>query len=95
LTKAYTGKNLRTLRNRWTEDWEAHPERPRAGFPAQYAIVGKRVESGYQDGDVDEGMMPAGQAVGLVRDIRPAAEIVREMSDQAEAILKSLSSSAS
>jgi enoyl-[acyl-carrier protein] reductase II len=85
LTGSYSGKNMRALRNRWTE-------RPQAGdappsFPLQYAIAGERVESGYQDGDLAEGMMPAGQGVGLVHDILPAGEIVRRMSREAAAIL--------
>lgn len=87
LTSAYTGKNLRALRNRWTADWAEYPERPVAGFPGQYAVAGRRVESGYLDGDVEEGMMPAGQGVGAIRDIRPAGEIVRAMAEEAAGIL--------
>ena len=47
------------LRNRWTDQWEGRNDEI-AAFPEQYAVAGVRVESGYQDGDVDEGMMPAG-----------------------------------
>ncbi|MEX2650231.1 MAG: nitronate monooxygenase [Alphaproteobacteria bacterium] len=89
VTAAYTGKSLRTLRNAWTDRWErAAP--PSAGFPAQYAIAAERVESGYQDGDIEEGMMPAGQGAGLIRDIPPAGEIVRRMAHDAARILESL-----
>jgi enoyl-[acyl-carrier protein] reductase II len=86
LTKAYTGKNLRALRNRWTERWPADGDGLH-GFPAQYAVAAERVETGYQDGDVEEGMMPAGQGVGLVREILPAARIVHEMVAEAEHVL--------
>jgi enoyl-[acyl-carrier protein] reductase II len=89
LTRAYTGKNLRALRNAWTDDWAAHPERPIAGFPGQYAAAGRRVESGYLDGDAKEGMMPAGQGVGAIRDVRPAGDIVRGMAEEAARILAS------
>lgn len=89
LTKSYTGKNLRTLRNRWTSEWEAAPERKSAGFPGQYAVAGHRVESGYLDGDVEEGMMPAGQGIASVTEIRPAGDIVRDMASVAERILRS------
>ena len=49
-----------------------------------------RVESGYQDGDVDEGMMPAGQGVEVVHEILPAGDIVRRVVADAEAILAGL-----
>ena len=47
-----------------------------------------RVETGYQDGDVEEGMMPAGQAVQQLRSIQPAGDIVREVVADAESILR-------
>ena len=89
LTKAYTGKPLRALRNSWTAEWEdkASDIRP---FPAQYAVAGTRVETGYQDGDLDWGMMPAGQGVETINDIVPAARIVSGMVEQAEQILHRL-----
>ena len=61
LSRAYTGKPLRTLENAWTREWAGRTAEIQP-FPAQYAVAGVRVETGYQDGDVDEGMMPAGQA---------------------------------
>jgi NAD(P)H-dependent flavin oxidoreductase YrpB (nitropropane dioxygenase family) len=93
LTKGYTGKNLRVLRNSWTERWEQGDDTPR-DFSAQYAVAAERVETGYQDGEADEGMMPVGQGVGLVRNIAPAGEIVREMAADAERILELLASGA-
>jgi NAD(P)H-dependent flavin oxidoreductase YrpB (nitropropane dioxygenase family) len=86
LSRAYTGKPLRTLRNDWTAEWENRTVDIKP-FPAQYAVAGTRVETGYQDGDTAQGMMPAGQAVALLHDIRPAADIVREVVAQAEYIL--------
>ncbi len=38
---------------------------------------------GYQDGDVEHGMMPAGQAVEVIHEIRPAGEIVRSIAGAA------------
>lgn len=90
LTYGYTGKPLRAFRNEYTQEWEAR-ERETAGFPGQYAVAGPLVESGYQDGDVARGMMPAGQGVETVREILPAGEIVRRMVAEAEATLGGLS----
>ncbi len=72
LSRAYTGKNLRALGNDWTARWTSG-EHEVVGFPGQYAAAGVRVESAYQDGELSEGMMPAGQGVGLVRSVMPAA----------------------
>jgi enoyl-[acyl-carrier protein] reductase II len=89
LSKAYTGKNLRALRNDWTSGWASRQDEV-VGFPGQYAAAGVRVETAYQDGELSEGMMPAGQGVGLVRTIMPAGDIVREMVDDAERLLTAL-----
>jgi enoyl-[acyl-carrier protein] reductase II len=93
-SKAYTGKNLRTLRNAWTERWEGR-ESELQGFPAQYAVAGMRVETGYQDGELKEGLTPAGQGVGLVHAILPAKEIVNELVRDAEEVVSSVAQFAS
>jgi enoyl-[acyl-carrier protein] reductase II len=88
LTRAYTGKPLRALRNAWTDRWQERTEEIVA-FPGQYAVAGVRVETGYQDGDLHEGMMPAGQGIELIREVKPAAQIVEELVAEAERILHS------
>jgi len=42
-------------------------------------------------GDVDSMALLAGQGVGLVREIKPAGEIVRELVNEARDIISSLS----
>lgn len=41
-----------------------------------------------KEGDVEHGCFLAGQVAGMIRREQPAAEIIREMFDQAEPILK-------
>jgi NAD(P)H-dependent flavin oxidoreductase YrpB (nitropropane dioxygenase family) len=89
LSRAYTGKPLRTFRNAWTEQWESKAGDISA-FPGQYAVAGTRVETGYQDGDLEQGMMPAGQAVQIIHDILPAGDIVRNVVAEAEQVLTRL-----
>ncbi len=86
LSKSYTGKPLRTLQNAWTREWATRTDEIQ-DFPAQYIVAGIRVETGYQDGDVERGMMPAGQGVQGVHDILPAGDIVRGIVRDAERIL--------
>ena len=89
ITYSYSGKRMRAFSNTWTEDWEASGQKS-VGFPGQYAVAGTRVETGYQEGDMDYGMMPVGQTTQLVHDITPAGEIVTSMAEQAEQILRRL-----
>jgi enoyl-[acyl-carrier protein] reductase II len=89
ITYSYSGKRMRAFSNEWTKDWEASG-RESVGFPGQYAVAGVRVETGYQEGDMDFGMMPVGQTMQLVHEITPAGEIVTSMAEQAEQILRGL-----
>lgn len=91
LTKSYTGKPLRAFRNAWTSEWEEKKGQIR-DFPGQYAVASTLVETGYQDGDLATGMMPAGQGIQTVHEILPAAEIVTSMVAEAESILRKLGS---
>ena len=40
-----------------------------------------------EDGDVDNGNAPCGQSAGLIRDIRPAGEVVDALVAEAGAVL--------
>lgn len=94
ITRSYSGKTMRAFRNEWTEQW-APKQDEAAPFPQQYAVAGPLVETGYLDGDVERGMMPAGQSVQNIHDILPAGEIVRRMSSEAEKIITGLAGSIS
>jgi len=87
LSTAYTGKPLRTLQNAWTREW-ANRTADIQPFPVQYAVAGVLVETGYQDGDLERGMLPAGQGIEGVHDISPAGDIVRRIVADAERILR-------
>lgn len=82
VTKSYSGKPMRNIKNRWTEEWESRPDEIQP-FPKQLAVSGARIDTGMRDGDTDYGCMPAGQITGLIQDIRPAKQIVDEMIAQA------------
>ena len=40
------------------------------------------------EGDLERGSFLCGQIAGMIHEVRPAAQIIREMSQQAEALLK-------
>jgi len=93
----------RTLRNQTVETWEA-AGRPSSGKrPGEGDVIATSRSAGpivrYQsytpgadaEGDIDALSLWAGQSVGLVAKLQPAADIVREISDQADSILRQLS----
>ena len=92
----------RTLRNKTIEAWEAAGCPPTGKRPGEGEVIGKSRSIGpivrYQsytpgadaDGDIDAMALWAGQSVGLVSTVQPAGEIVRQIADEADAILRRL-----
>lgn len=100
----YTWPNAphRTLRTAFVEQWlsdqqrgnEARPDEPVIG---ETRIAGERVAvkrfmgftpSVETSGDIESMALYAGQGVGLIREIKPAAEVVRELVEGARKILQ-------
>ena len=92
ITRGYTGKTLRAVRNEWTSYVEAHPDEVKR-FPEQ-VVESMQHNRWHLGGDentpnVDpstEGY-PAGQGVGAIHELKPAGDIVREMVETAEQVL--------
>jgi enoyl-[acyl-carrier protein] reductase II len=96
ISKAFTGKTLRAVRNKTTQYYEEHPEELRP-FPEQ---IFKAVEEGtlhLTGGDLAAGVdperecYPAGQGTGAITEIVPAGELVRRFVAEAEAVIESMS----
>jgi enoyl-[acyl-carrier protein] reductase II len=87
-TRCYSGKPLRSLRNPYIADYEAHPEKLRP-FPEQLLISTQRNVMAYWNPDVDPAntCFPAGQGVGAFHEITPAGQVLREIVAHAEALL--------
>jgi len=86
VTRAYTGKPCRVVRNRYTEQWEGR-EREIKPFPLQLLAAGEHAGAAMQKGETEFGFTPAGQVSGLVHDQPGAAELVDRIAAEAEAIL--------
>jgi len=90
VTRAATGKPCRLIRNEFTKEWEKleHEILP---FPAQFLKVGRPgTILGREQGDVDRGVLAAGQSAALVSSIKPARQVVEEIVEEAEAVLARL-----
>ncbi len=89
VTKAFTGKDCRVIKNRYAEQWE-----DRAGeikpFPNQMMVDSAKMDAAILHGDTDIGIMPAGQISGVIHEVKSAADVVREMMEEAEEVLSRL-----
>ena len=96
ISRAYTGKTCRVVRNEWTNEFEKNPDQLQP-FPQQ-AIASMKAgvnHLGYPPGttvDLNREFLPAGQGVGAIDAIIPAGEIVRTMMREATETLERLTS---
>lgn len=91
ISRAFTGKTLRAVRNDQTQFFEDHPDELEP-FPAQLlaAIEGGWMHLGGDETtvvDPDRECYPAGQGVGALDRLTPAAEVVEQIVADAEATL--------
>jgi enoyl-[acyl-carrier protein] reductase II len=90
VTRAVSGKPNRQIRNNFTREWESRQAEIEP-FPLQYERVGKPASiRAREQGDVENGSAAAGQSAGLVHDVRPAADIVAAIVEEASTILERL-----
>lgn len=82
VTRAYSGKTMRVIRNAYTDSWEGR-DAEILPFPLQVFATDGRSRSGLERGDVEEGAVQSGQGVGLVDAVIPAGDVVRSMADEA------------
>jgi enoyl-[acyl-carrier protein] reductase II len=87
VTRSYTGKSCRVIRNLHTEEWEKTPENIQP-FPMQMMKVGQRAGTAIALGDMEYGMAPAGQVAGMIKDRPMAGELIERMMGEAEELLR-------
>jgi enoyl-[acyl-carrier protein] reductase II len=95
VSRAYSGKTMRVIRNEFTDYYDSHPEEVKK-FPEQ---LGRAYEAGAlhlggdntsPDVDPARECYPSGQGVGGIAEILPAAEVVRRMVEEGEVELRRL-----
>lgn len=97
-TRCYSGKPMRVRTNAYVEDWERRPDEIQP-FPMQAmhsiqtdvlgGIAGVTDETRL---DADKSCFAMGQSAGGVKDVKPVAEIVEDLVNEAEDAIKRLSS---
>ena len=91
VSRAFTGKTCRVVRNAWTNHFEEHPEELKK-FPDQAFASGRAGVNhlGFPNGtevDVDREFMPAGQGAGAIHGLVPAGDLVASMVREAEEMI--------
>lgn len=90
VSRANSGKPARMIRNAFTEHWRAR-ETEIQPFPIQLRAVGFAAsEAGRLGGDVENGVLAAGQSAGLIDAVVPAGDVVHAVMDEARATLARL-----
>jgi nitronate monooxygenase len=86
ISRSVTGKPARIIRSKWTDAWEQADIKP-LPMPYQGIVSGPvmAAASAAHRADINPGF--AGQGMGLIKSIRPAADILRDIVDSAEASL--------
>lgn len=89
VTRAFTGKDCRVIRNAYAEEWE-HRKDEIKPFPLQMMVDGEKMAAAIGQGNTDLGIMPAGQVCGAIHEVKSAADVVREMIEEADEVLQRL-----
>lgn len=86
VSRSYTGKPSRVIRNRFTDLW-AGREAEILPMPRQWEMVAPLVAPAKKEGSIEIGNWPTGQGAVLVHDAPPAAEVVRRIITEADEVL--------
>lgn len=94
ITRSYSGKPMRVVRNRWVDDWDRRPDEIQR-FPEQMAFSAREGVLLFATGDsdtfdTDSACMPCGQGAGAIDDIPTCAEIIERVMRDARATIERL-----
>lgn len=87
VSRSYTGKPSRVLRNRFTDRWKGH-EAEILPMPWQRIWMEPLVAPAKQAGRVDIANFPTGQVAGRIESLPPAAEVLERMVRETVAALE-------
>ncbi len=86
ITKAFTGKTCRVIRNKYADDWLGREDEIKP-FPFQLMVDGYKLDAAIGRGDTEIGFMPAGQISGLIHGLEKAEDVVRAFIEEADEVL--------
>jgi enoyl-[acyl-carrier protein] reductase II len=86
VTKAFTGKTCRVIRNKYADDWLGR-EAEIKPFPFQAMVDAHKISAATERGDTEIGFMPAGQISGLIHRLERAEDVVHAFIAEANEVL--------
>ncbi len=86
VSKSRTGKPARMIKNRWVEEFEASGLQP-LPMPLQGILTSSLMKAAERAGRADINPGFAGQGIGMITRIRPAAAVVQQLVTEAHALL--------
>ena len=90
ISRGHSGKPNRMIANRFTAAWEGR-EAEIKPYPLQMIEVGNPAShAGRIEGDVEDGVLPAGQGAGMIEKVLPAGQIVVDIVAEADDVLRRL-----
>lgn len=89
VTKCFTGKDCRVIKNRYAEQWEDR-EGEIKPFPFQMMVDSEKLDAAIRWGKTDLGLMPAGQISGAIQEVKSAGDVVSDIMEEAEEVLSRL-----
>jgi NAD(P)H-dependent flavin oxidoreductase YrpB (nitropropane dioxygenase family) len=89
-SRIYSGKPARLLKNRWTQAWSEPGAPDPLPMPLQNVLVAEAHRRLMESGDPDVIPMPAGQIVGRLNEVRPVADVVQALVQEADETLRRL-----
>jgi NAD(P)H-dependent flavin oxidoreductase YrpB (nitropropane dioxygenase family) len=77
----FDGLHVRQIRNRFTDAWDGHWDEL-APYPIQRVFTAPIRYAAARNNLKDYMLLPAGQGVGMVRDVLPAGEVLRRLAEE-------------
>ncbi len=87
ISRTVTGKPARIIRSHWTDAWvKAEKEPLPMPYQSMVSMPVMAAANKQQRGDINPGF--AGQGIGMIKSVRPAAEIFRDIVQGAQRTLE-------